>query len=149
MNNVHEPYSEFGYYIHQIVALIDKRGDRLFRNSLGISLTQFMLLRLIEASAKTQPSQQVIAKKLGIAKSAMSRHVVIAEERGWLEVRTSSNSKRQNTLILTRAGKKLLERAKKLIEEYDALGFDDMPAADVEVTMRTLKSFYDKLQATQ
>jgi hypothetical protein len=42
-----DPYSEFGYYVHRVAGLLDKRGDAMFRAGIGISLRQFLLLRLM------------------------------------------------------------------------------------------------------
>ncbi|MEV2221569.1 MarR family winged helix-turn-helix transcriptional regulator [Nocardia vinacea] len=137
-------YSEFGFYIHQVVALIDKRGDAMFRRDLGISLRQFTLLRLFDVGP-TVPSQQLIAERLGIAKSAVSRQIDIARQRGWIRVESSAHSRRQNTLTLTPTGRQLLSEAKSLIEQSESLAFDDLPPADVEVAIRTLKTLHGKL----
>jgi DNA-binding MarR family transcriptional regulator len=135
----------FGHYIHQVVSLIDKRGDEMFRTRLGLSLRQFMLLRLVEAEV---PSQQALAERLGIAKSAISRHIYIAQNKGWLKVSATSASRRQTSLILTDEGKRLLAKAKKLIEESEAQGFGDVPQADLQTTIRTLKFLHKKLNSS-
>jgi DNA-binding MarR family transcriptional regulator len=139
-------YSEFGYYVHQVVALVDKRGDAMFRRELGISLGQFTLLRLFDVGP-TMPSQQLIADRLGIAKSAVSRQIDIARRRGWVEVEVSAQSRRQHTLTLTPAGQHLLAQAKALIEQSEFDGFDELPKADVDATIRTLKALHAKLTA--
>ncbi|MFD0363556.1 MarR family winged helix-turn-helix transcriptional regulator [Nocardia sp. GCM10030253] len=144
MSHPTDPYSEFGYYIHQVVALIDKRGDGMFRRELGISLRQFMLLRLFDAGP-TVPSQQLIAERLGIAKSAVSRQIDIARRNGWIQVEVSPQSRRQNSLTLTQTGKELLAEAKSLIDRSEVQGFGELPAADVEATIRTLKVLHGKL----
>ena len=138
------PYSEFGYYIHRVATLLDKRGDAIFRSELGISLRQFLLLRLIEMGAQ-MPSQQLIADRLGIAKSAVSRHIDIARRNGWIQVEVSTQSRRQNSVTLTPAGQQLLAEAKTLIEESELQGFADLPPADVKATTRTLKALHQKL----
>lgn len=139
-----DPYSEFGYYIHRVATLLDKRGDAIFRSEMGISLRQFLLLRLIEMGAQ-MPSQQLIADRLGIAKSAVSRHIDIARRNGWIQVEVSAQSRRQNSVTLAPAGQQLLAEAKTLIEESELQGFADLPAADVKATVRTLKALHQKL----
>jgi DNA-binding MarR family transcriptional regulator len=141
-----DPYSEFGYYIHRVAALLDKRGDAMFRGELGISLRQFLLLRLVDMGAPT-PSQQLIANRLGIAKSAVSRHIDIARRNGWISVDVSAESRRQNSLTLTLAGRELLARAQTLIGESENEGFAGVPDTDVEATVRTLKTLHQKLSA--
>lgn len=140
-----EFYSEFGYYIHRVVALLDKRGDELFRREAGISLRQFLLLRLFDTNDATLPSQQIIAERLGIAKSAVSRHIDIARKQGWISVNTSASSRRQHTLTLAPAGKAVLTQAKKVIVKSEEQGFGDLPPADIEATIRTLKVLCKKL----
>jgi DNA-binding MarR family transcriptional regulator len=137
-------YSEFGYYLHQVVALVDKRGEAMFRRELGISLRQFTLLRLFDLGPEV-PSQQLIADRLGIAKSAVSRQIDIARGNGWIDVTVSAHSRRQHTLTLTPVGRHLLARAKALIENSELTGFGDLPDADIEATLRTLKALHAKL----
>lgn len=139
-----DPYSEFGYYIHRVVSLLNKRGEAMFRTELGISLRQFLLLRLIEMGAEA-PSQQLIADRLGIAKSAVSRHIDIARKNGWIQVEVSAESRRQNSISLTPAGQQMLAKAKPLVEESEMLGFEGLPVADVEAALRTLKALHGRL----
>jgi DNA-binding MarR family transcriptional regulator len=139
-----DPYSEFGYYVHRVVSLLDKRGEAMFRRELGISLRQFLLLRLIAMGAE-MPSQQLIADRLGIAKSAVSRHIDIARRNGWIHVEVSAQSRRQNSLALTAAGQNLLAKGRTLIEHSENQGFAGLPAADIEATVRTLKALHQKL----
>ncbi|MFJ4655728.1 MarR family winged helix-turn-helix transcriptional regulator [Nocardia sp. NPDC088792] len=146
MRGASDHYSEFGYYIHRVVALIDRQGDAMFRRELGLGLAQFNLLRFLEASPEV-PSQQQLADRLGIAKSAVSRQIDIARRSGWIAVAVSESSRRQHTLTLTPAGRELLSRAKTLIEDSEITGFRDLPEADVEATVRTLKALHEKLTA--
>lgn len=139
-----DPYSEFGYYVHRVVTLLDKRGEAMFRAELGISLRQFLLLRLI-GMGDQMPSQQLIADRLGIAKSAVSRHIDIARRNGWIQVEVSAQSRRQNSLALTPAGQRLVAKAKTLIEQSEIQGFAGIPAADIDATVRTLKALHQKL----
>lgn len=141
-------YSEFGYYVHRIATISDKKGDKLFRDELGISLRQFLLLRLIEAGERTVPSQQAIADRLGIAKSAVSRHIDIASKSGWLTVKTAENSRRQHMVTLTKTGRQLLKKAEKLVQKSEQAGFGDVAGTDIEATLRVLKSILEKLGRT-
>jgi DNA-binding MarR family transcriptional regulator len=141
-----DPYSEFGYYLHRVASSLNRRGDAMFRAEMGISLRQFLLLRLIEMGPE-MPSQQLIADRLGIAKSAVSRHIDIARRNGWIRVVVSAESRRQNGVALTAAGRRLLSEAQTLLGESEVQGFAGLPAADVEATVRTLKALHQKLSA--
>ncbi|OBK11908.1 MarR family winged helix-turn-helix transcriptional regulator [Mycobacterium sp. 1245852.3] len=145
MASTGRPYSEFGYFLHRVAALLDKRGDNMFREQLGISLRQFLLLRLIEMDAPT-PSQQMIAERLGIAKSAVSRHIDIARQKGWIDVGVSAQSRRQHSVTLTKAGQELLSRAQTLLGQAENRGFTGISEADIEATIRTLKALHHKFQ---
>lgn len=148
MASAGKPYSEFGYYLHRVAALIDKRGDAMFRDQLGISLRQFLLLRLIEMGAPT-PSQQMIAERLGIAKSAVSRHIDIARQNGWIDVGVSEQSRRQHSVTLTKTGQRLLVRAQALLAQTETQGFAEIPDADIDATIRTLKALHRRLRSDQ
>ncbi len=144
MSTTSNPYSEFAYYVHRVASFLDKRGDAMFRAELGISLRQFLLLRLIEFGSE-MPSQQLLADRLGIAKSAVSRHIDIARRNGWIRVEVSAESRRQNSLALTPAGQQILAQAHTLIEQSEMQGFAGLPATDIEATVRTLKALHQKL----
>lgn len=145
MASTGRPCGEFGYYLHRVAALLDKRGDKMFREQLGISLRQFLVLRLIEMDAPT-PSQQMIADRLGIAKSAVSRHIDIARQKGWIDVGVSAQSRRQHSVTLTKAGQELLSRARTLLGQAESQGFAGIREADIEGAMRTLKALHRQLQ---
>jgi DNA-binding MarR family transcriptional regulator len=91
------------------------------------------------------PSQQLIADRLGIAKSAVSRHIDIAHRNGWIHVEVSAESRRQNSLARTAAGRHLLGEAQALVGKSEMQGFAGLPATDVEATVRTLKALHQKL----
>lgn len=146
MNEPDNFYSEFGYYAHHVVTLLDKRSDDMLRENLGISLAQFMLLRVFDTYGATLPSQQTIADRLGIVKSGVSRHIDIARQNSWIEVAPDPAMRRQNTVTLTPKGKQLLAEAKALIENAEAIGFENIPRADIEATIRTLRRLSQTLK---
>lgn len=57
----------------------------------------------------------------------------------------SARSRRQNTLTQTAAGRNLLSAAKLLVEQSEITGFGDLPEADLEATVRTLKALHGKI----
>lgn len=60
----------------------------MFRAEMGISLRQFLFAAA--GMGAHMPSQQLIADRLGITKSAVSRHIDIARRNGWVRVEVAA-----------------------------------------------------------
>lgn len=92
------------------------------------------------------PTQQLIAQELGIAKSAVSRHSDILRGKKLITVTTSSSSRREHVLAVTRLGAERLKKAKHIIQEAERIGFGDLPPHEVRTMLRVLEHILIKLE---
>ena len=132
-------YRDLQRLIHQITVLGDRVGERIFAERIGVGRAQFLVLRTIaEAGQAGAPSQQEIAARLSLTKGTVSRHVAAAMVRGWLTVEPSPLSRREHALVLTPAGRALLDEGLTLQAEREGLANLALDPDDVAATIRTL-----------
>ncbi len=84
---------------------------------LGISPGQFGVLTLIEVNEGL--GQSALASILGIERSTMVAVIDGLEAKGWVERQVSETDRRSKTLILTKAGVKLLKRAGPQVADHE------------------------------
>jgi MarR family transcriptional regulator, organic hydroperoxide resistance regulator len=148
--NMDLAYRELQHLIHRITVLGDRVGERLFTERIGIGRAQFLVLRTIaEAGESGARSQQEIAERLSLTKGTVSRHVASAMLRGWLSVEPSPVSRREHAVVLTPAGRELLERGLALQGEREGLADLALDPADVAATIRVLTAMCQLLEQSE
>lgn len=145
--SANDSYRELMRYLHRAALLNDRIGERLFTSRIGVGRSMFLVLHTIaEAGKGGVVAQQWIADQLSLTKGAVSRHVATAERAGWLRIEPSPVSRRENALVLTPSGRKLLARGRALQRDLDGLSDEVLDAADVAATVRTLRAICDILE---
>ncbi len=121
------PFEAVGFLISQLGFQSSRRfADRL--EPLDLNPRTFALLRHIEA-AEGEP-QHALAEALRVPPSRMVALLDELEERGLVERRPHPTDRRARSLYLTRAGRRMLERAKKVTAEHEAELCADLTAAE-------------------
>ncbi|HEY1623505.1 MAG TPA: MarR family transcriptional regulator [Streptosporangiaceae bacterium] len=134
-------YRELQGLIHRVTVLGDRVGERLFTERIGIGRAQFLVLRTIAEAGETGArSQQDIAERLSLTKGTVSRHVASAMVRGWLTVEPSPVSRREHAVVLTAAGRALLDQGMALQGEREGLANLALDPGDVAATIRILSA---------
>lgn len=121
------PFEAVGFLVSQIGFQSSRRfADRL--QPLDLNPRTFALLRHIEA-AEGEP-QHALAEALRVPPSRMVALLDELEERGLVERRAHPTDRRARSLYLTRAGWRLLEKAKKIAAEHEAELCADLSATE-------------------
>jgi MarR family transcriptional regulator, organic hydroperoxide resistance regulator len=140
-------YRELQRLIHRITVLGDRVGERLFTERIGVGRAQFLVLRTIaEAGQAGAQSQQALAERLSLTKGTVSRHVASAMLRGWLTIEPSPVSRREHAVVLTPAGRELLDRGLALQSEREDLVSLALDPGDVAATIRVLTAMCQLLE---
>lgn len=105
----------------RVTASIEGMAERRLQEELGVGLGLYALLATLD-STDCQVNQQEVATLLGVAKSSASRQVDAARRAGFLEVRPSEASRRENAMVLTPAGSALVRRAEELLDALPSPG---------------------------
>jgi DNA-binding MarR family transcriptional regulator len=135
----------FWFQIRTITSLMDRWGDRLFREELGIGLSQFLVLSVVDAHPG-ELNQQWVADRLGLTKGTVSRQIEAAVAAGFLGVTTSTTSRRQNSVTLTDAGTELVRRGDALMAKEQLVAFEGIEPADFTATLSLLGRFVETLK---
>lgn len=135
--------------LHRAALLSDRVGEQRFRRRAGVGRAVYLLLRTIDETPGGVVSQQSLADQLGLTKGAVSRHVATAQQEGWLKTTDSPISRRENALVLTPEGKKLLKRARTVQADYERLTSERLNEADIEGAVKTLAVICELLEAEE
>ncbi len=119
---------------------MDRGGEAVFRDGIGISLAQFMVLSVIDAHPGDF-NQQSVADLLGLTKGTVSRQIDAARASGLLTAEVSASSRREKNVKLTAAGTALVRKGDALLESSNAQIFPQIDAGDLAATIRTLSAF--------
>ncbi len=135
-----EDIADLWFLVRKSASLMDRAGEAIFREGLGISLAQFMVLSIIDAHAGSF-NQQTIADLLGLTKGTVSRQLEAASEAGLLTTEVRPTSRREKIVALTPAGTALVRRGDTLLQESNRSSFPDLDPDDLAATLRTLSTF--------
>lgn len=105
------PYRTLLYHLHRTALLNERLADRELTAVIGVGRTQFLILRTVHETPELAVSQQMLADHLGLTKAAVSRHIIAAEQQGWLTAKTE-RSRREHSLALTTTGRSLIAQGR-------------------------------------
>ncbi|MFW0786628.1 MarR family winged helix-turn-helix transcriptional regulator [Gordonia sp. CPCC 206044] len=134
-----DDFARFWFLLRRVGTLMDRSGEALFRQGLGISLAQFLVLSTIDAFPN-RLNQQMIADRLGLTKSTVSRQVDNGVSAGLITVSAAAHSRRDNEIALTEAGTEMVRRGDEMFAQARA-DFPTISERDMAVTLRTLATF--------
>jgi DNA-binding MarR family transcriptional regulator len=133
------------YRAHQ--AMRQELYRRFARLGLAMTPEQWaVLVRLWERDGRSQNDLSEVTLR---DKHTISRMLDGMEERGWLTRRADPNDGRGRLVFLTRAGLALEAQLVPLARELVTDVLRGIDAADLEVTLRTLRKMGDNLDAGQ
>lgn len=121
--------------LHRATFLMDKTVDRALQESVGISLSQFLMLMQLDGG---EQCQRELATELGVTAAAISRQVGSMCERGWLKKLDHQDDRRFEFIVLTTKGKNIYTRSVEIIEAV----FDNRYA---KLTDAQRREIYDAL----
>jgi DNA-binding MarR family transcriptional regulator len=125
---------------------MDRAGESLFRNELGLSLAQFLVLSVVDAYPG-ELKQQAIADRLGLTKGTVSRQIDNAVSASRMTVQPAEHSRRENAVALTPAGQDLVRRGDAMFEEARRDTLPMIDADDMAAALRVLASLNTSLGA--
>lgn len=122
--------AEFWFAVRKINLAMERSGDRLFREHLGVGLSLFLVLSVIDARPG-QFNQQAVAQTLGITKGTISRQIEIGLAAGYINTQVSPTSRRDNIVSLTPEGTALVRRGDEVLAAEQRRAFSAADGADL------------------
>ncbi len=123
------PTNNLGYLVQHLAAVMGKQADQVLQEQLGIGLSQFKILMMLEWNPRVQ--QRTIADSLGQTEASISRQVKLLQGKGLISVRHDPDNRRKHITAPTPIGMQMTEAATAIIRrsfgpEYSAMGEDQL-----------------------
>lgn len=120
--------------LHKAFFMLHKLSDRSLQKEGEITLSQFMILRTIEANSPLSASD--VAEKMNITKAAVSRHLDNLINAKFVEKFFSDNNHREYVLTISNSGSCELQKSRKILEnDLDSIVIRDFRQADNLITI--------------
>ncbi len=123
------PTNNLSYIVHHLAAVMGKQSDQVLQEQLGIGLSQFKILMVLEWNPRVQ--QKAIADSLGQTEASISRQIKVLKKKGLLISRYDPNNKRRHITTPTPLGMQVTEAATNIMRrsfgpEFSSLGEDQI-----------------------
>jgi len=107
------PGNNLIYLIQHLSAVLGKQSDQVLREQLGIGLSQFRILMVLEWNPRV--SQRSIADALGQTEASVSRQLKVLTAKGLLISKRDSNNRRKHITAPTPLGMQVTEAATDML----------------------------------
>ncbi len=133
------PTNNLGYLIQHLASVMGRQTDLLLQKELGIGLSQFKILMVLEWNPRVQ--QKAIADALGQTEASISRQLKLLQEKGLLISKFDPQNKRRHITTPTPKGMRATEAASAIMrrsfgQEYSDIG--DEQLAQLVTGLQTL-----------
>lgn len=108
--------NDIGPLLHHLSSELDKISEQILRERLGIGLSQFRLLSVLQL--REGILQKEIAGELGQTEASISRQVKLMKNQGLIEVKRSSANRRERSVYLNDKGRDMSVRAIEVLNEH-------------------------------
>lgn len=123
------PTNNLAYLLQHLAAVVGKQSDQLLQEQLGIGLSQYRILLVLEQNQRIQ--QSTIADNLGQTEASISRQIKLLEAKGLVAVKVDPNNRRKHRAIPTQMGAQMTYAAGTIISrnfgpEFTGMGEDQL-----------------------
>jgi DNA-binding MarR family transcriptional regulator len=119
------PTNNLGYLIQHLASVMGRQADQVLQEQLGIGLSQFKILMVLEWNPYVQQSS--IAESLGQTEASVSRQIKLLQAKGLLTSRQDPENRRKHITSPTPMGMQITEAASAIMRrsfgpEFSQLG---------------------------
>jgi DNA-binding MarR family transcriptional regulator len=107
------PTNNLGYLVQHLAAVIGRQSDQVLQEQLGIGLSQFKILMVLEWNPQVQ--QKFIAESLGQTEASVSRQIKLLQKKGLLQSRIDPDNRRKHVTAPTPLGMQITEAATAIL----------------------------------
>jgi len=123
------PTNNLTYLVQHLAAVMGKQADQVLQEQLGIGISQFRILMVLEWNPRVQ--QRTIADSLGQTEASISRQIKLLTAKNLLSSRPDPQNKRKHITVPTTLGMQITEAATAIVRrnfgpEYAAMGEDHL-----------------------
>jgi DNA-binding MarR family transcriptional regulator len=106
--------SSLSAIIQGIATLLHKQSDQVLQEQLGIGMSQFRILKIVQANPRML--QRHIADSLGQTEASISRQVKLLHGKQLLATRINPQNRREHITTLTTKGYQITEAAVEVLQ---------------------------------
>src|ERR1700744_6374914 len=103
------PTKNLTYLLHHLAEVLGKQSDQVLQEQLGIGLSQFKILMVLEWNPRVQ--QKAIADSLGQTEASISRQIKLLKAKKFLVSRQDPQNRRRHITVPTTLGMQVTEAA--------------------------------------
>jgi DNA-binding MarR family transcriptional regulator len=123
------PTNNLVYLIQHLAAMIGKQTEQVLQEQLGIGLSQFKILMVLEWNPRVP--QRHIADSLGQTEASISRQIKVLKGRGLLMTKQDPENRRKHITAPTHMGMQVTEAATNIVRrnfgpEFGGMGEDQV-----------------------
>lgn len=123
------PTNNLSYLLHHLASVHGKQSDQVLQEQLGIGLSQYKILMVLEWNPRVQ--QRNIADALGQTEASISRQIKLLATKGLLQSRRDPANRRKHITAPTPLGMQVTEAAGNIMRrgfgpEFAQLGDDQL-----------------------
>ena len=100
--------------------ILERKVANIFEKKIGISLTRFQIIKYLYEVEIATPKQ--IAQLLGIDAAAITRHIKILEEGGYVEKRRNEQNNKEVFVVFTQYSKNKVDQCVKETDIREFIG---------------------------
>lgn len=127
------PANDLNYLIHHLAAVMGKQTEQVLREQLGIGLSQYKILMVLEWNPRI--GQSAIADSLGQTEAAVSRQIKLLKGKNLLAIKPDPRNRRKHITAPTPLGMQLTEAASDILRR--SFGPDMAKLGDDQLTRLT------------
>jgi DNA-binding MarR family transcriptional regulator len=123
------PTNNLSYLLQHLSAVIGRQSDQVLQEQLGIGLSQFKILMVLEWNPRVQ--QKAIADSLGQTEASVSRQIKLLKAKNLLLAKQDPQNRRKHITAPTPLGMQITEAAtdilrRSFIQDFANLGDDQL-----------------------
>ncbi len=107
------PTNNLAYLLSHLAAVVGKQSDQLLQEQLGIGLSQYKILLVLEQNPRVQ--QSAIADSLGQTEASISRQIKLLEAKGLVSIIVDPSNRRRHQSLPTQMGAQMTYAANSII----------------------------------
>ena len=123
------PTTNLSYLLQHLSEVLSKQYDQVLQEQLGIGLSQYKLLLVLEWNPRIQ--QRAIADSLGQTEASISRQIKLLKNKALLVAKPDPNNRRKHITAATTLGMQVTEAATAIMRrsfgpDFARLGEDHL-----------------------
>lgn len=134
------PTNNLNYLLNHLAAVTGKQSDQVLREQLGIGLSQYRILMVLEWNPRI--GQKSIADSLGQTEASISRQIKLLQQKGLLASRSDPNNRRKHITAPTPLGMQVTEAATNIQRRNFGPAFANLGDDKLQQLILTLQQLH-------